>query len=498
MGGSAEALQKRLDEAAQSAPDDDSVPTAALGRQVRTGLWWSFLNNVVGRAGTLIAGIVLARILDPQDYGVFAVALVAMNLLMSLNDAGMTAAVVRWPGRVDDIAPTAATLILAFSVVLYGLLWVGAPPFAAAFGVPEATGILRLLAVAIIIDGLFALPTALLTRSFLQGRRTTADLVNLVVSSVVAIVLAKQGFGAWSLAWGRVAGNTASGLVILALAPSRPLPGFRVETARNLLGYGLPLTGSSLLVFAMLNVDTVIVGRVLGPVSLGFYVLAFNLSSWPVSMFAFAVRRVSLAAFARIADDSARLRAAYLRSLALLMAVSLPVCVLLATLSVPTINVVYGGKWAEASIALHWLALLGIVRVATELTYDLIIAIGRPRAVFRLQLLWVIALIPALALGARIGGIGGVAAAHLLVGLLIVLPAFGHELRHVEIRLGDIARALARPAVAALVAAVTSIVVMTIVDTSLLQLVAAGAAGLIAYAVVVAPMRRLIYAPLAS
>ena len=488
----------QLTDAAADTRDNEIADSTALGRQIRTGLGWSFLNNVLGRAGTLIAGIVLARLLDPQDYGVFAVALVAMNLLMSLNDAGMTAAVVRWPGRVDDIAPTAATLILAFSIALYAILWVAAPPFAAAFGVPEATGILRLLAVTIIIDGLFALPTALLTRSFLQGRRTTADLANLVVSSVIAILLAKQGYGAWSLAWGRLAGNMVSGLVIVALAPRRPRPGFRVETARNLLAYGLPLTGSSLLVFAMLNVDTVIVGRLLGPVSLGFYVLAFNLSSWPVNMFSFAVRRVSLAGFARIADDRARLRAAYLRSLALLLAVSLPVCVLLATLSLPTIRFVYGDKWAEASVPLHWLALLGVVRVATELTYDLILAIGRPRAVFRLQLLWVIALIPALALGARIGGIGEVAAGHLLVGLLIVLPAFGYELRHVEIRMGDIARALARPAVAALIAVVTSIIVMTLVDTSFLQLIAAGAAGLIAYAVVVAPMRRLIHAPLAS
>jgi len=83
---------------------------------------------------------------------------------------------------------------------------------------------------------------------------------------------------------------------------------------------------------AMLNVDYVVVGRVLGPVALGLYLMAFNLSSWPVNVFSFAVRRVSLAGFSRLQSDHARLKSAFARSGALLMAATIPVCALLATL----------------------------------------------------------------------------------------------------------------------------------------------------------------------
>lgn len=483
--------------AAGDGDEGDGDGGDGLGRSVRRGLGWSFLNNLLGRAGTFLAGIVLARVLVPEDYGVFAVALVAMNLLMGLNDAGMTAALIRWQGRMEEAAATAATLILATSTALFLALYAIAPVFSDALGVPEATPVVRLMAVTVIIDALFAVPVAAVTRSFLQGRRAAADMTNLVVSTGVAVTLALHDQGAWSLAWGRVAGNLVAGLLLLVLSPVRVRFGFDRAVAGTLTRVGIPLTGASLLVFAMLNVDNVIVGRTLGPVALGLYSMAFNLSSWPVQMFAFAVRRVSLAGFSRLVDEPARLRAAYLRSLTLLLAVSLPVCVLLATLAAPAVVTVYGEKWRPAADALTWLALVGIVRIATEVTFDYILARGRSRAVFGLQLAWVAALVPALVAGATVDGIRGVGIAHLLVALLFVTPAFGREVVRSGIRVRELAAALARPALAAAAAAAASLAVAELLDTGpFLTTLLAGLAGMGAYVAVAAPLRHLVKAPI--
>jgi PST family polysaccharide transporter len=466
----------------------------SLGGQVRKGLTWSLLNTVIGRVGTVLVGIVLARILSPEDYGTFAVALVALNALLSMNELGVSLALIRWPGQLDRIGPTVATLAVSGSAGLYALCFLAAPWFAGVMGAPHATGVLRLLTASVLIDGVTAVPSALLTREFRQDKRMLAEFVSFGISTAVSVGLALAGFGAWSLAWGRLAGNGASALAFLALAPVRYRPGWDGTEARRLLAFGLPLAGSSLLVFAMLNIDYVVVGSMLGPVALGFYLMAFNLSSWPVNVFSVAARRVSLAGFSRLADDPGRFAAAVTKGLALLMAATVPVCVLLGVLAAPLVEFVYGPKWAPAAGALRWLAVLGAARVAAELAYDALVAAGRPRATLWLQGLWTLALVPALTLGAYVGGIGGVAAGHAVVAGLLILPAFALAVRRSGIGLGRMGAALARPAAGGAVVAAAALAALRLAlpGGPFVELAVAGTAGMAGYALVVAPMRRLL------
>src|SRR5262249_53330556 len=111
---------------------EPAVAEPSLGRRTSRALLLSFLNNVVGRVGSSLTAIVLARLLVPADYGVYAVALVALSALLSLNELGVSLAVVRWPGSVDRIAPTVATLSLASSAALYAGCYVAAPAVCAA------------------------------------------------------------------------------------------------------------------------------------------------------------------------------------------------------------------------------------------------------------------------------------------------------------------------------------------------------------------------------
>ncbi|MEX5631250.1 lipopolysaccharide biosynthesis protein [Parafrankia sp. FMc2] len=485
--GAASPAEGRLP--AAGAPDDQ------LGNKLRRGLGWSFLNNVISRAGVLIIGIALARMLSIDEFGVFALALLAMQFLMSLNDAGMTAALIRWEGDVREVEGTGVTLIMAFSAVLYGLFFVSTPLFAGALHIPEATGFLRVLALTILIDATAAVPTALLTRSFSQGRRTIADSLNLAVWAGLTLWLVATGMGVWGLVLGRLAGNLVGALAIIVLAPRRPLPGFRPDMARRLAADGVPLTGSGFLTFCMLNVDTTITGRMLGPAPLGLYTQAFNLASWPVNMFSFAVRRVSLVGFAQLGSDPERLRTAFARALALLTAVTVPVCALLAVLGAEIIETLQGSKWVPAAEALRFLAVLSIVRVAIEITDDLLVAVGKARIMVRIQTIWLIVLIPVLAVGAHLDGIRGVAAGQLLVAVVIVVPAFCLALRAMEFSLRQIALVLVRPAIGGAVFAAVALLGSRLTSSPLLALVIGGGAATLAYAPIVAPMRSLVRPP---
>jgi PST family polysaccharide transporter len=480
----------RPDTAARPGVPDQRVPDETLARQVTSGLRWSLLNNVLGKLGTFAAGLVLARVLDPRDFGVFAAALAVMQIFLGLNDVGLSAAVVRWPGDVRRITGTAATLVLATSALTYAVYCALVPLFAHSLRIPEARTLLYVLGLALVVDGAFAVHSAVLTRELLQRQRTITDLCNLVVTTLVTLSCAWAGLGPWSLVWGRLAGNVAAGVVIVRLTPVRIRPALDRPTARALLGFGVPLAGSGLLTLAMLNADYLVVGRLLGPVALGYYLMAFNLASWPINMFAFAVARVSLAGFAELASDRERLARAYVSSLRLLAAVVLPACVLLAVLAEPTVRVLYGDRWAPAAAALQPLALMGAVRVLAEFSYDLFIADARPRAVLAVQAAWTLTLLPALWMWTARGGIRGTAWAHLVVALAVTAPLTIALLRRHGIAVTQVARALRRPVLACVPLVVVAMLVTSVVHGSFAQLVLAGLAAGAAYAALTVPIWR--------
>jgi PST family polysaccharide transporter len=467
---------------------EGTSPPAKLGRKVRTGLLFSFFNNAIGRMGTVLVGILLARLLTPEDYGVFAAALVALNALYILYDLGVGAALVRWPGDIDEIAPTVTTLAIAGGALTYAACWLAAPWFAAMMNAPESSGVVRLLGVTVLIGGITAAPVAQLDRNFRQGRRMIGELVTFATSTVVTVSLAVAGKGPWSLAWGRVAGVVVGAVLFLSLCDKRHRPGWDKVKARELLAFGLPLTGTAILWFAMLNLDYVIIGRTLGPVELGFYLLAFNLASWPVNMFSVAVRRVAPAGFAKLLDEPDRLNAALVRFLSVLMAVILPLCVLVAILAPAIVDVVYGTRWAPSAAALRWLIVLGGVRVATELSNDFMVAIGRSRTTMWIQALWTAVLVPALLAGAHLGGIEGVAAAHAVIASLVVLPAMLIALARRGIRPRRLAAGLGRPVLAAVLTSAVALLAALRIEGAVVKLLVACVLALLLLGPVVGPV----------
>ena len=449
----------------------------SLDRLVRRGLTWSFVNTASTRGINFLITVVLAHLVAPSDWGVFAVALVTMSLLLSLNDVGISSAIVRFPGDVRDIAATGATLILGASFALYGVLFALSPVVARVLNVPEATGVLRLLAVSVILDAFFAVQSAAITREFKQHYRTISDLANLAVFSTVAIGLAVHGSGPYALAWATLAGTVAGGIVILITSPIRVWPGFDPVMARELVHFGAPLTGSAFLTFAVLNTDYIVVGHVLGPVALGFYYLAFNVSSWPVTTISFTVRRVSLAGFSRLQHDRTEMHDAFLRAARLLTTVAFPVCALLVALSVSLVRFVYGERWAASAAPLRWLAVLGAMRVVAELGYDYLVAAGRPRATVVLQAAWFLALVPALTIGAHLNGIAGVGEGHAFVAIFVVLPVMLWALRRTGLSPLSVLRVLGASLLMAAAAGGVAYLGTRVVNGEFWRIAVGGAAG---------------------
>ncbi|HEV2634826.1 MAG TPA: oligosaccharide flippase family protein [Actinocrinis sp.] len=480
------------DDPGQSAESDQE-----LTARVHKGVRWSFINTVVMRLGNFLTGVFLARgVLGPAEWGLYAIGLAVLAVMLAANEMGVSLAIIRWEGDIRRFAPTVLTMSTLSSTILYVLLYFAAPEASRLLGSPDAVSMLRVLGIAVIIDGISCVPGGVLTRTFAQRQRMWIDGANFLISTVLTVVLALDHFGAMSFAWGSVTGNVVGLIGCAVCAPGMLRPGWNRAQARELLRFGLPLAGASLLVLMMLNVDSAVVGVTLGPVSLGLYQIAFNMSSWPVRSVSEIARRVSFAGFSRIAE-SGRLAEGFGSSLSLLMAASVPPCVLLATLSKPLILFVYGDKWTLASGALSFLAMLGLLRVAFELAYDCLVAAGRKRALILTQGWWLVALIPTLIFAARDRGIAGVGAGHILVAGPLVTPLFLWALSQAGISPTVVAKACARPFAGGLLMGAIAFGVEK-VGTEQLHLgqiaamFAAAVPATVAYFAVVWPMRRML------
>ncbi len=468
-------------------------PAQDLESRVRSGTRWSMLNTIVVRVSNFAVGVLLARtVFGPSVFGLYAVSQIVLAVLLSANELGVSAAIIRWEGDIRSFARTVFTLSVVSSTVIYVGLYACAPAIARLLGSPDATFMLRILCLCVIIDGLASVPLALLTREFAQGRRMLVNLANFVVSTGVTVWLAFSGQGAMSFAWGSLAGCIVALIVAMVAAPMFVLPGWNTADARQLLQFGLPLAGASLLTLGVFNVDSAIVGATLGPAMLGLYQLAFNISSWPVSSISQAVQRVSFAGFSRVADSGRGLTDAFSRALGLLMALTVPACVLLATTAEPLIRAVYGERWVGAAHALSLLAMLGLLRVAYGLFYDAMAAVGKRNTLMAIQGIWLVTLIPVLLVGARLGGITGVAAGHVVVAAALVGPAFLWALSRAGIPVASMARACLRPALGGVLMATVSLLTIHVLGKGLLGLAAAIVAGIAIYLPVVYPMRSLL------
>lgn len=472
--------------------------TDAAGRDVRRALGLGFLNNILLRFGNLLLGVVLARLLAPDQFGVFAVALTIQAVLANLTDLGITAYLVQRED-VERRAPTGLTLGIGVGFLLAGLMWAAAQPLADLLRTPDATPVIQVLATTLVLTGAGSVPAALVQRRFQQGRQLAADGASFVVGAGVAIALIVAGLGAMSLAWSRVVGQLVAVVLLFVLSGYRGGLALDREVASDAVRFGLPLVGANGLSWLLLNLDYLLVGRILGSTALGFYVLAFNISSWPTSAISQGLRAVALPAFSRAQDapDAERTRLLS-TSVALTLAASAPIGAVLAVLAVPVVVTVYGARWEPSAAPLATLAALGVIRPLFDLLATFLTARGATRAVLVVQAAWTAALFPALLLGIEAGGTAGAGVAHVAVGLLVVLPAYVWAVRRQGVRPAALLRGCGVPLGAALVAGAVAAAATAVLPGVLLPLLVGGAAAVLVHAALVHRWARRAIAALRS
>jgi O-antigen/teichoic acid export membrane protein len=472
---------------------DASEATPALRGRVQRGVLWGAMNTAASRVVQFISTLIVARLLAPQDFGVLAVAIVVQTIALNTAELGATAALGRGDRDPDKIAPTVFTVALITSGILTLAMMLTAPWLAATFGNPDATGVIRVLSLTVALAGLASVPTAMVWREFMQRPRMVVDLSNLVVTLALVVPMALAGWGAMALAWSRVGGQLVATVGYWIISPRRYRPGFDRHEIRGIVRLGAPLALANVVAFATLNLDYVVVGRQLSAAALGLYLMAFNLASLPSTVVMALVRTVAVPAFGRL-HKAGRLASQAGPVTGWVATVSFPVTAGLIALGLPLIVTLYGDRWSGAAVAMTGLALFGAARILTELFSDLCVGAGRTVGLLWVQVVWFVALAPAMLLGVHEWGIAGAGIAHAVVGFAVVVPIYLVLVRRgVGTPVSAVLGALRRPALGAVLAGVAAWAVARVVPGNLPALLLGGLTCLAVSAAVSWPLlKRLV------
>ncbi|MFE4195030.1 oligosaccharide flippase family protein [Paenarthrobacter sp. NPDC056912] len=394
-----------------------------LGHRAANATVWGGVNMALGRIVQFTTTIIVARMIAPEHFGALAVAIVVQTIATNMAELGATAALARGNGDPDKIAPTVFSIALVTSGIMTAAAIALAPALAAAFDDPAATPVIQVLSITILLQGIGAVPSTMVWREFLQKPRVVVDVGSVLTVLVLVVPMALDGWGAMALAWSRVGGQLVAMVGYWIITPKRYAPGFDRTVAGEILRLGMPLAMANLVVFVTLNMDYLLIGRMLDPTALGLYLLAFNLAGLPSSVITAVIRATAVPTFGRLfAEGTLGTLAA--RFVAGVSYCAFPISALLIALAHPLIVTAYGEAWAPAGIALATLGVFGATRILVELFADLSLGAGRTGWLFWVQVAWLVALAPALYVGITQWGIAGAGIAHATVACLVVIPLY--------------------------------------------------------------------------
>lgn len=307
---------------------------------------WGALSSVGRMALQLGAQIVLARMLGPENYGVFGIGMLVLTLSTFLTGFGFSWSLLYKPAVSDEDIRFAFTWQVIAGLVALLLLQASAAWVAEYFREPRAESVIRWLSIACVLSSATAPATSLLQRDLSFKAVGLIQMGSYFAGYLcVGIPAAYLGMGAEALvaAWLTQALVALVGTYAVKRHPLRPLVTY--EGWRDAMGRGVTIFMNNVVNWGLNNVDRLVVGRVLNTQAIGHYTVGYNLAATPNSLLLGALQPAFIAAGAQMADDRPRLRAAYTQIMAAVLVLILPAYVWLASISPNLIALFYGAQW---------------------------------------------------------------------------------------------------------------------------------------------------------
>ena len=379
---------------------------------------WSAIDYWTQQVVALLVFIVVGNIIGPAAVGVMTMALLAMTLMMTLLLDGLSDALIQRETLGAEDFDTTFWLLLALGGAAGLVLVAGAWPLAALFSAPSLHRVLPLLAICLPFVGITAAYHGLLQRDLQFRTLAIRTVVSQLSGFAVAVVLARRGFGPYSLVGYYLVARIGEAALVMPV--SGAWPGLRVsgKTASGIISFGRHRVGNQLLGFIVMQIDRFSAGVFLGPAAVGIYSLAERISSAMINGFSGVVGRVAFPTLSARQNDAQAFQDRLFDFLNGVAIIALPVFIGLAVTSREIVGSLLNQRWAPAAPLLAIVSLSGIAHSSNYLLTAAVNARGRPDIPVRYSIVIMLFRLMTSLPAAALGGVTAIALANLVVTTL--------------------------------------------------------------------------------
>ena len=319
---------------------------SSLQHKTVSALLWSFLQTAVQKGLQFVIGIILARLLFPEQFGLIGMLALFMAVIQAFLDSGFGAALI----QKREVTKTDTCSVFYFNIlvglVAACLLSLAAPWIADFYNQPILTPLTRALSLTCVINSFGIIQQTLLTKQLDFKIQTKVGLIAGSLSGTVGITLAMLDFGVWSLVVQHVSAAFVSVVCLWVFSPWRPALIFSFKALGNMFGFGSRLLLSSVLNQIFDNIYLVVIGKLFSATDLGYFARAKSLNDIPSQSLSEMAGRVMFPVFSTIQDDPVRLKVGFKKALIFLGLVNFPMMIGLAVVAHPLVLVLLTDKWA--------------------------------------------------------------------------------------------------------------------------------------------------------
>ena len=355
-----------------------------FGDRVKSAIFWRSGTQILSQLISWGATLAVIRILEPSDYGLFAMTSVVLVFLNFLSGYGFVSALI----QSDKVEPIRIRQAFGMLILLNGglaliQLFVVAPLAAAYYQEPVVADMLRWQSLIYLATPLLILPEAMLTRNLEFKKPAIINLTSAIVGAIVALAMALGGYGVWTLVFAPVAIFWTRAIALVAGTGFRVVPSFNFKGAGGIFTFGTTMLVSHGFWIIQSQSDIFIAGRHFNNHDLGLYAEALFLTQIFAAKFVPPLNEVAFPAYARLQNDPAALSAGFLKAVRLIMLISCPFYLGMAVTAGPLVEGVMGPKWTEAAPLVAILALAMPVMTLQILFHPALNALGLPHVTMR-------------------------------------------------------------------------------------------------------------------
>lgn len=425
----------------------------AFGSRVRSAVIWRSGSQILAQIITWASTLLVIRLLDPSDYGLFAMTQVVLAFLAFLNGWGFASALV----QSDSVDPfrirQAFGLLLVLNALLAAIQFFGAPFAAAYYGQPIVADLLRVQALMFLATPFIALPEVMMSRALDFRRQAIVNLLAALAGASTALGCALAGYGVWTLVYAPIAMFWTRAIGLTLVARLLVWPSFNFKGCGQIIGFGSAMLFSQLFWLVQTQSDVFIAGARFDAHALGLYAEALFLAQIFMAKFVPPLNEVAFPAYSRIKNDMSAVRWNFLKTVRLVMLVAAPFYCGLAVVAGPMVETVFGTKWLGMVPYIQLISLALILMTVQILFAPVTNALGKPSISMFTAMSGAI-LFPATFLIGAEWGLVGMAWAWLIAAPVLFLITARLSAPLIGVSLWDIARAMLPGLAPALVMAI--------------------------------------------